>query len=98
MGKTNLKDSQRQKVFALLVGGILIAIVPYGCAHQKPQPNATHYRFSFNDETYRIRSISSEDKTEAYNELVGGSFVAVDFDQDRIVDQIMLGVVSLTGC
>lgn len=66
-----------------------------GCASQQPRLSASQYRFTFNDEAYRIRSISSKYKTESYNELVGENFMAADFDQDGILDRILLGEVSL---
>lgn len=66
------------------------------CAPQKPQPSASQYRFSYNDEVHRIRSIFSEDKKESYNELVGKNFVAADFDQDRVLDRILFGETSLS--
>jgi hypothetical protein len=61
----------------------------------KPQLSASQNRFAFKDATYRIRSISSTDRAEAYNELVGREVMAVDFDQDGIIDRILLGEVSL---
>lgn len=67
----------------------------YGCASQKPQLNASQYRFTINDEAYRIRSISSQDKAESYNELIGSEFVAADLDQDRTLDCILMGEKSL---
>jgi hypothetical protein len=82
--------------FAVFAGILLSIFVICGCANQKSQLRASQYRFSYNDEAYRLRSISSKDATEFYNELVGANFVAVDFDQDRIIDRILLGEVSLT--
>lgn len=69
----------------------------YGCASQKPQSqtNVAQFRFSFNDKTYRIRSINSEDNAQSYNDLIGENFVAADYDQDRILDRVVLGEVSL---
>jgi hypothetical protein len=68
----------------------------YGCATQKPQLRASQYRFSYNEEAYRIRSIISDDRSQSYNELVGKDFLAADFDQDRIIDCIMLGEAKLS--
>lgn len=95
MGKMNLEADQSKKVSALQVAFVVAVVMLSGCAHQKPQLNATQYRFTINDEAYRIRSISTADKVEAYNELIAGNFVAVDFDQDRVIDRILIGDVSL---
>jgi hypothetical protein len=77
---------------------LLVAFTIFGCAHRKTQVNGfdvSQFRFEFNGESYRIRSISSVDKAQSYNELIGDDFVAADFDQDRIIDHISLGNVSL---
>ncbi len=73
----------------------LIIFMVYGCSHQEPQLIVSQYRFTFDNQTFRIRSISSKDKSESYNELIGERFVAADYDQDRIIDKILLGDVSL---
>ena len=94
MKKTNFIVTHLQSV---IVAGIpLIILALGGCANQKPQFHASQFRFSYGNEAYRLRSISSENTTEFYNELVGTNFVAVDFDQDRTLDRILLGEVSLS--
>lgn len=95
MGKTNFIINQLKRVSTFFLGFLLSIFMLYGCANQKPQLTASQYRFNFKDETYRIRSISSEDKKESYNELIGENFMAADFDQDRIIDCILLGEVIL---
>ncbi len=95
MGKANFIINQLKRVSTFFLGFLLIIFMLYGCATQKPQLSTSQYRFNFKDETYRIRSISSEDRTESYNELIGENFMAADFDQDRIIDCILLGEVSL---
>ncbi|UCE06147.1 MAG: hypothetical protein JSW07_21610 [bacterium] len=86
---------QIKSVSIILLGFLLSLLVLYGCANQKSQLSASQYRYTFEDEIYRIRSISSKDKTQSYNELIGVNFMAADFDQDRIIDCILLGEVSL---
>lgn len=79
------------------MGGLfLIILMLDGCAHQKSKVSVSQYKFDFNDRTYRIRSISSGDKTVSYNELIGEKFMAADYDQDRVIDSILLGEVSLS--
>jgi hypothetical protein len=94
MEKTNLSINHLKS--AIFAGTLLSIFLLCGCASQKPQLRVSQYRFSYNDETYRLRSIFSEDAREFYNELVGANFVAVDFDQDRFLDRILLGEVSLS--
>ncbi len=92
MATTKFIIDQLKRVSTFL-GVFLLTL--YGCASQTPQLNASQYRFKFNDEAYRMRSIFLGDKKESYNELIGENFVAVDFDQDRILDRILLGDVTL---
>jgi hypothetical protein len=94
MKKTNCSITHLKPV--LFAGTLFSIFLLCGCANQKPQLRASQYRFSHNDETYRLRSIFSKDTTEFYNELVGANFVAIDFDQDRVLDRILLGEVSLS--
>lgn len=94
MEKTNfIVDSLKAALFTKL---LLTIFALCGCAGQKPQLQAAQYRFVYDEATYRIRSISAKDKTAAYNELVGANFLAVDFDQDRLIDRIQLGETSLS--
>jgi hypothetical protein len=67
----------------------------HGCKQQSPVLRVSQYRFTLESETYRIRSIFDEDESGAYNELIGQYFMAADFDQDRVIDCILLGNVSL---
>ena len=94
MEKTNFSINRLKA--AIYTGTLLGIFALGGCASQKPEIRASQYRFNYDDEAYRLRSISSENTAEFYNELVGANFVAVDFDQDRILDRILLGEVSLT--
>lgn len=95
MGKTNCRINSLTT--AIFTGTLLSIFMFCGCANQKSQIHASQYRFNYEGEAYRIRSISAEDKTEFYNELVGANFLAVDFDQDRVIDRIMLGEASLNA-
>lgn len=83
----------KSAMFRTLLLGVFIFC---GCAARKPNAHVSQYRFIYNDEAYRLRSISSKDKTESYNELVGANFLAVDFDQDCVIDRILLGDASLS--
>jgi hypothetical protein len=95
METTNFIINRLKRVPAFFWGFFLCIVTLYGCASQKPQLNVSQYRFNYNDQAYRIRSISLEDKKESYNEIIGQNFLAIDFDQDRVIDRILLGEVSL---
>lgn len=96
MGKGIALPRRAGHAGTLLSGLLLCGLFAFGCAQQKPQSGLTQYRFDFQGETYRLRSIHLEDHSASYNELVGTNVVAVDFDQDRVIDRIMLGEMSLS--
>ena len=95
MEKRNLITDQLKRKSSFFWGFFLIILMLSECDHQKPQFNVSQYRFNFESQTYRIRSISSVDKIQSYNELIGEKFMAADYDQDRVIDCILLGDVSL---
>jgi hypothetical protein len=68
----------------------------YSCAGSKPNIRAAFYSFEYNEESYRIRSVSSKDNSIFFNELIGNEFVAKDYDQDRFIDEITHGKMSLS--
>ena len=74
---------------------LFVILIINNCASQKPLATAAYFRFSLDDESYRIRSVSSVDNGNSFNELIGQGFVAVDFDKDRILDKVSLGEVEL---
>jgi len=80
-----------QKIFI----SFFIFLIFNSCTAVKPLTSASHFRFYLDDEPYRIRSITSVDKGNSYNELIGTGFVAMDFDKDRILDKVMLGECQL---
>jgi len=84
-----------QKIIVKLLLALLLIFIISNCASQKPLATAAYFRFSMNDESYRIRSVSSVDNGNSYNELIGQGFVAVDYDKDRILDKVSLGKVEL---
>ena len=95
MERRNLITDLLKRNSTFLAGLFLIVLMFCGCAHQKPKVSVSQYKFDFNDKTYRIRSIFSGDKANSYNELIGEKFMVADYDQDRIIDCVLLGEVSL---
>ncbi len=85
------------KKLSILFSGFLLCILAiYGCSSTKPQLRVSQFSFNYEGEEYRIRSISSSDIGNDFNELIGKSFVAADIDQDRYIDQIVIGEISLS--
>lgn len=90
------RHKQLKTVLTVIFGFCLIALYFYDCASSRPQSSVAQYQFNFNNESYRIRSIFAAEKNERYNELIGKDFLAIDFDQDRIIDRISVGNASLS--
>ncbi|MFH1212987.1 MAG: hypothetical protein V1681_02785 [Candidatus Neomarinimicrobiota bacterium] len=88
--------NQLKVEFIVLIGFCLTALSFYDCAASRPQSSVSQYQFNLNEQVFRIRSINSSNKSECCNELIGGKFLAIDFDQDRIIDKIIVGTVSLS--
>lgn len=91
MGKTYSIKGHFKEVSVIFLGVFLL----YGCAgSRKPKHRVAAYSFNFEGKAYRILSGSPGGKEAPYNQLVGKDFVAVDFAQDRIIDQVIVGDVS----
>jgi hypothetical protein len=79
-----------------LSGIVLINLmILLSCAGTQQKLIVSHYSFDFDNQTYRIRSVISEKEQECFNELIAKNFLAVDFNQDRIIDRITMGEVKL---
>jgi hypothetical protein len=84
-----------KKLYILFTGFFIFIFLIYGCSSTKPQFRVSQFIFNYEGGDYRIRSISSSDIVNNFNELLGKTFVAVDIDQDRYIDQIVMGEISL---
>ena len=93
MKKSNFFTQYRLLTNSILV--LFLVLILNSCSSVKPLSTASFFRFSMDDESYRIRSVSSTDNENSYNELIGSNFVAVDFDKDRIIDIIMMGEADI---
>lgn len=87
--------TMHRKAVSCWVVFLLIALVLLSCTHQQPQLSVSQYSFDLDNENYRIRSIFSPVKSESYNEIIGQKFVAADYDQDGVLDCVMMGEVAL---
>ena len=75
---------------------LLILFFTDSCTTLKPLTTASYFRFSLDDDSYRIRSVRSVEEGNSYNELIGTDFVATDYDQDGIIDKVVLGDKDLS--
>ena len=63
---------------------------------EKPVQGSTFFNFEYEGQSYRIRTVYSENNGFSYNELIGKKFVANDYDQDGIIDKITYGDKEVT--
>jgi len=80
---------------ALVSGFLACLFLLSGCMGPKSRFNSSVYKFTREGESYRIRSVYSNDRSDRQNELIGPDFLATDFDQDGIIDHILLGNTAL---
>ena len=87
------------KVFKRMITILFIFIFTIGvlnsCTTSQPVMRISNYRYDFEENNFRIRSVNCELKEECFNELIGGDFLAVDLNQDRIIDRIVMGETDL---
>ena len=57
-----------------------------GCVSSDLQ--VSEFRFKYNNKDYIIRSSYCPDNPASCNQLIGNDFIAVDMNQDRIIDKI----------
>lgn len=96
MSTTIWRNTRPIKALMRFVGILFCILMFYSCANRKPALGATFYRFEYNGENYRIRSVASRNNALSFNELISKKFVAKDYDQDGLIDEITLGKIDLS--
>jgi len=80
-------------ILIIVLGGQLCIS---GCASNKTEELvSSYYRFFYEDEYYRVRSVYQDSKGDSYNELLGPSFKAKDLDQDGVIDDVVIGEADI---
>lgn len=78
--------------FIILIALMGAQFLLSGCASNKTEELVSeYYRFSYEDEAYRVRTVYQDSDGKTYNELLGPSFKAKDLDQDGVIDDIEIG-------
>ncbi len=76
-----------------LIFSVFIAILVINACSPKLQ--VFEHNFIYKGKHYIIRSAGKSQKTNFGNQLIGNKFLAVDIDQDRIIDEIVKGNINL---
>jgi hypothetical protein len=82
------------KIVSLFTFIIFTVLTLNGCVSSDLK--ISEFKFKYNDKDYIIRSAYCPDNTASCNQLIGNDFIAVDMNQDRIIDKINKGNVSLS--
>jgi hypothetical protein len=80
-------------LWAMCLAGILLLD---RCAGVKPKSTESLFKYQYKDETYQIRSVFSGDNGDSYNELWGDRLVAIDLNQDGVIDNVLFGEAPLS--
>lgn len=74
--------------------GFLLIFINTGCVSSELR--ISEFKFNYNNENYRVISAYCPNNPESCNQLISDRFVAVDLNQDRIIDKISIGDVTLS--
>jgi len=83
-----------KNVYIRLISIVVLILSLFDCAEKEIQGSA-FYNFDYEGEEYRIRTVVSKENGKVYNELIGKKFVAFDYDQNGVLDEITIGTINL---
>lgn len=89
-----LCTSRLIKKFPVLLIFFYTLLLLSSCA--SPGLKVAEYKFIYKGKSFVIRSAFSPDNPESSNKLIGANFVAVDMDQNRVMDNIVTGNTTLS--
>jgi len=72
---------------------IMILLIITGCVSSELR--ISEFNFQYKNKNYIIRSAYCPGNPESCNQILGDSLLAIDFDQDRIIDQVSLGGITI---
>jgi len=90
--KTQNYNLQKVKLIFLTLFTLIIVTLT-SC--RSTELKVAEYDFVYQGNSYVIRSTYCPDNPRSCNKLIGNDFVAVDMNQDRIMDKITKGNISL---
>jgi len=84
----------RHNIFepTLLLIDITLILIFTSCVSSELR--VSQFEFIYNNQNYIVRSAYSPGNPESRNQLIGDNFLAVDMNQDRVIDKITNGDIS----
>lgn len=89
--KTSKIYSKCFELITFLYGSLFVFLT--SCGSNKLQ--ISEYNFVYNGNSYVVRSSYCQNNPKSCNHLIGDNFIAVDLNQDRIMDKVTKGNISL---
>jgi len=84
----------RKLLFSFLAS-VFILLVSAGCSSSSQDLQVGGFRFTYEGENYYIKSIYCPNNPQSCNHLISKDFEALDINQDRVIDKIIKGDVSI---
>ncbi len=84
-----------RKLLMTFFSTVFILLVSFSCSSSNQGLKVSGFRFTFEGNDYYIRSIYCPNSPQSCNHLMGRDFEAVDINQDRMIDKIVKGDVTI---
>jgi len=84
-----------RKLLTTFCSTVFIFLVFFSCSSLNQDLRVSGFRFTFEGNDYYIRSIYCPNNPQSCNHLIGKDFEAVDMNQDRVIDKIVKGDVTI---
>lgn len=80
--------------FKTILASIIVLLIFISC--KSTELSISEFEFVYKNTKYKIRSAYCPGNPESCNQLSSENFIAADLNQDRIIDEIISGEVSLS--
>lgn len=82
-------------LFKPLFSVVFILLFLLSCSSSEQNLQVSGFRFTYDGNKYFIKSIYGPNSSESCNYLIGQNFEAIDLNQDRVIDKIAKGNVTI---
>jgi len=84
-----------RKLLKAFFSTVFTLLFSFSCSSSNQDLKVSGFRFSFEGNDYFIRSIYCPNNPQSCNHLIGKDFEAVDLNQDRVIDKIVKGDLTI---
>ena len=84
-----------RKLLKVFFSTVFTLLFSFSCSSSNQDLKVSGFRFSFEGNDYFIRSIYCPNNPQSSNHLIGKDFEAVDLNQDRVIDKIVKGDLTI---